>query len=170
MKLILMRGISGSGKSTWVKNHNLENYTISPDKIKLVYSGLERVNSFETISQKDSTEVWDLVYKILDNRFRRRNKLTVIDACFLTEYAFKKVYNISKSFYDVDIDVIDFIPYTSLKQALERNKKRFNTITYVPPEVIRNMYYSAQDIPHYGHGKFTINHPDKYIIPFFDDI
>ena len=31
--LLVMRGIPGCGKSTWIKEHELEAYTLSPDNI-----------------------------------------------------------------------------------------------------------------------------------------
>lgn len=33
--LLLMRGAPGCGKSTWIKNHNLEAYTLSPDELRI---------------------------------------------------------------------------------------------------------------------------------------
>ena len=32
-QLVLLRGAMGSGKSTWVKNNHLEDFTLSPDYI-----------------------------------------------------------------------------------------------------------------------------------------
>ena len=39
--LLLMRGAPGAGKSTWIKNHNLEEYTLSPDNIRILCSSIE---------------------------------------------------------------------------------------------------------------------------------
>lgn len=39
--LLLMRGAPGSGKSTWIRNHNLEQYTLSPDTLRTMCSSLE---------------------------------------------------------------------------------------------------------------------------------
>lgn len=33
--LVILRGAPGCGKSTWIKNNNLENYTLSADSIRL---------------------------------------------------------------------------------------------------------------------------------------
>lgn len=32
-KLVVLRGIAGCGKSTFVKEHHLENYTLCPDEL-----------------------------------------------------------------------------------------------------------------------------------------
>lgn len=34
--LILMRGAPGCGKSTWIKEQGLEDYTLSPDNIRML--------------------------------------------------------------------------------------------------------------------------------------
>lgn len=39
--LLVMRGIPGCGKSTWIKEHELEAYTLSPDNIRLLFSAPE---------------------------------------------------------------------------------------------------------------------------------
>ena len=36
--LVLMRGLPGSGKSTWIRENGLEPYTLSADKLRLMYS------------------------------------------------------------------------------------------------------------------------------------
>ena len=51
--LLLLRGIQASGKSTWIKENNLEPYTLSADNIRLNIANpvLTEDGSYE-ISQK----------------------------------------------------------------------------------------------------------------------
>ena len=35
--IYILRGAPGSGKSTWIKENNLEQYTLSADNIRLMY-------------------------------------------------------------------------------------------------------------------------------------
>lgn len=67
--LILLRGIPGSGKSTWVKSKGLEQYTISSDALRLMYAGVEiNLNGKEVISQKSDKIVWEVLFSILERR------------------------------------------------------------------------------------------------------
>lgn len=149
MKLIIMRGLPGSGKSTWIKNNNLEDYVISPDKLRLMFSApVIGSDGFPVISQQDNKLVWKTAYEILENRFIRNSELTVFDATFLTKWSFNDVFNICKK-YNVDIEVVDFTKVLSINEVKARNNKRFKTISYVPEEVIDRMYNGIQEIPSY---------------------
>lgn len=46
--LLLMRGVPGSGKSTFIKQHNLEQYTLSADALRLLYSA-PKMNSWSYV-------------------------------------------------------------------------------------------------------------------------
>ena len=55
--LLLMRGAPGSGKSTWIKENNLEQYTLSPDTIRVMCSSLElQADGNFKISQNQQNE------------------------------------------------------------------------------------------------------------------
>ena len=65
-KLFILRGAMGLGKSTFIKDNNLEDYTLNPDKIRLMYNSPEMtVNYNEMIPQFNNTKVWNL--EIEDN-------------------------------------------------------------------------------------------------------
>ena len=79
--LIILRGSPASGKSTYIKEHNLENYTLSADNIRLLFESpiivpdkLHRV-----ISQKNDSYVWALLFELLEKRMAR-GELVVVDA------------------------------------------------------------------------------------------
>ena len=51
--LIILRGIPASGKSSWVKNNELEQFTVSSDALRLLYAGVEYdLEGHQRISQK----------------------------------------------------------------------------------------------------------------------
>ena len=57
--LVILRGACGSGKSTWIKNMNLENYTLCADTIRLLVESpiLTADESKVTISQQNDNYV-----------------------------------------------------------------------------------------------------------------
>ena len=57
-KLIILRGASGCGKSTFIKNNDLENYTLSTDTIRLMFSSPELgIDYKESIPQFNNKKV-----------------------------------------------------------------------------------------------------------------
>ena len=69
-----------SGKSTFIKENNLEDYTLNPDKIRSMYNSPElTINYSEAIPQFNNNKVWNLLYQILEERMRK-GELTFIDA------------------------------------------------------------------------------------------
>ena len=79
--LLLLRGAPGSGKSTWIKNNNLEDYTLSADSIRLLYrSPVFDKNGKKGISQSVNKLVWKNLFDILEFRMRK-GEFTVVDAC-----------------------------------------------------------------------------------------
>lgn len=77
--LILMRGAPGSGKSTWIRDNHLENYTLCPDDLR-VYVQSPDIDIYGNtfISQKNDHFVWDLLFQLLEKRMEK-GELTVID-------------------------------------------------------------------------------------------
>lgn len=68
-KLCLLRGAPGAGKSSWIKEHNLEQYTLSPDTIRVMCSSLELQadgNFKISQNQRNEQEVWDVLFKLLE--------------------------------------------------------------------------------------------------------
>ncbi|MBQ7308194.1 MAG: metallophosphoesterase [Clostridia bacterium] len=79
--LVLLRGAPGAGKSTWIRENGLENYTLSADNIRLLYrSPVFDKNGKKGISQSVNKLVWKNLFDILEYRMRK-GEFTVIDAC-----------------------------------------------------------------------------------------
>ena len=139
--LLLLRGIQASGKSTWIKENNLEPYTLSADNIRLNIANpvLTEDGSYE-ISQKYNKVTWELLYKYLEMRMQNGD-FTIIDAThsdlkLLNKY--KDLANIYKyTMYCLEFDV-------PLEEALKRNKER-DSYKYVPERVIERTYETIKN-------------------------
>lgn len=144
--LLLFRGAPGCGKSTFIKEHGLEPFTISSDNIRLLYtSPLLTPFGEPTISQKSDGVVWDNIFKILEYRMSN-GEFTVIDACNSKSSEisrYKKLADIYR--YRVYIVDLTGIP---LDVTLERNRMR-PMYKWVPEESIKNIYsrFETQKVP-----------------------
>ena len=146
--LLLMRGAPGSGKSTWIKENNLEQYTLSPDTIRVMCSSLElQPNGDYKISQNQNNEkvVWEMLFKLLEHRMSR-GEFTVVDAtCSKTKDITK--YKELASNYRYRMYIVDFTD-VPLETCLKQNKMR-DEYKQVPEEAIRNIYsrFEGQQVP-----------------------
>lgn len=67
-----MRGAPGVGKSTFVKENNLEQYTLCADNIRLLcQSPVMTASGKFGISQDNEKKVWSLLFQILKARMQR---------------------------------------------------------------------------------------------------
>lgn len=151
-KLIMVTGIPGSGKSTWIKNemsNRIDSIHISRDIIR--FSLLK--DNEDYFSRED--EVFKIFISSIqaaidDNSFEN----IYVDATHLNPKARDKV--LSKLILkDVKVLGVNFI--IPLKTCLERNDKRIGR-ERVPKSVIRKMYYSY----------LPICEEDKYFDSFYD--
>ena len=146
--LCLLRGSPGVGKSWYIKEHNLENYTLSPDNIRVLCSSLElQATGDFKISQEPKNEqvVWDILFKLLEHRMER-GEFTVIDATCSKTSDINRYKQLADQ-YRYRVYIIDFsdIP---LETCLKQNKMRPEW-KQVPNESIRKIYarFATQKIP-----------------------
>lgn len=77
--ILILRGLPASGKSTWVAENNLENYTLSLDKIRLLISSPELTIYGKTCIDKSSTiAAWKILNELLEKRMEL-GEFTVVD-------------------------------------------------------------------------------------------
>lgn len=134
--LVLLRGAPASGKSTFIKEHKLEPYTLCADQIRLqVSSPVLNTNGEFVISQKQDKYVWDTLYTMLEKRMQD-GCFTVIDATHYKTSLMSRYKPLVKK-YGYRVYVVDFtdVPYDVL---VERNSKRPEH-QRVPVEVIQKM-------------------------------
>ena len=144
--LLLMRGAPGVGKSTFIKEHGLEQYTLSADNIRLLCQSpvLTKTGTTE-ISNKNDREVWKLLFQILTTRMER-GEFVVIDA---TNSKTKEMtrYKEMADTYRYRIYCVDFTS-VPIEECKRRNQTR-EQFRIVPDEVIENMYsrFKTQAVP-----------------------
>lgn len=146
--LLLMRGAPGSGKSIWIKNHDLEQYTLSPDTIRVMCSSLELQSNGEfkiSQNQRNEQEVWDVLFKLLEHRMSR-GEFTVIDATCSKTSDIKQYKDLADQ-YRYRMFIVDFTDIP-LETCLVQNKLRPEW-KQVPNEAIRKIYarFETQKIP-----------------------
>ncbi len=136
-KLFILRGAMASGKSTFIKDNNLEDFALNPDKIRLMYNSPEMtINYGEMIPQFNNNKVWDLLFQILEDRMRK-GELTFIDAMHV--YADDlSIYKKLAEKYRYRLYIIDFTDI-SYEELIKRNSER-ETKKFVPEEAIKRVY------------------------------
>lgn len=138
-KLVVTRGIPGSGKSYWLEQYGLTQYTISPDSIRLLFNApIMSSDGKMGIAQNINKKVWDFVFQVLEERMDR-GEFIVIDATHKTSGDFQKYIKLANQ-YLYDIACVDFSSLP-LEKCLEQNKKR-PEYKQVPDEVIHKHYQS----------------------------
>jgi len=139
--LLLTIGTPASGKSTFIKENNLEAYTIEPDDIRLkIQSPVYALKDNEekiVISQDNDKRVWELVFEFLEERMKR-GEFVVIDATHSRTKLINRYKDLVKK-YRYRVVAVDFRDI-SLNEILRRNRERKPEYKYVPEEVIKNIY------------------------------
>lgn len=140
-KLFILRGAMASGKSTFIKNNELEDFTLNPDKIRLMYNSPEMtINYNEMIPQFNNNKVWNLLLQILEDRMRK-GELTFIDAMHVYSEDLS-IYKKLAEKYRYRLYIIDFTNieyYELIKRNNERDIKK-----WVPEESIKRVYKALQ--------------------------
>lgn len=139
--LFVLRGAPASGKSTWIKENELEPYTISTDGLRLMYqSPVTTVEGDRAISQNHDKQVWELLMELLERRMEN-GELVVIDATHYKSSLINR-YKDLVSKYRYRVYVVDFsnVPEEELKR---RNATR--GFRKVSDEVIEKMIVALAD-------------------------
>lgn len=145
--LLLLRGVPGAGKSTFVRENHLEPYTLCADDFRLKISNplLNEAGQFY-ISQEHDNEAWALLYDALEKRMKRGD-FTVIDATNISPKMLPHYKNLLDKYrytaFYINIDV-------TLEEAIRRNEER-EEYKRVPEAAIRRMYamYKELKVPSY---------------------
>lgn len=134
VELVIVRGLPGSGKSTWSKEWVAESVTrvrINRDDMRFQYYnkywGLDP-HQEDTITLMEDTQVKGLLDAGIS---------VVVDATHLKAEYITRWYDIADQIREVEVDVQIKEFDTPLEVCLERNEKRERT---VPEHIIRNNY------------------------------
>lgn len=138
-KLIMVTGIPGSGKTTWIKkeiSNQLNSIHISRDIIR--FSLLK--DNEDYFSKED--EVFKIFISSIQSAIDGDFENIYIDATHLNPKARNKVLN-KLNLKDVIVSAVNF--EISLATCLERNEQRTGR-EVVPKSVIRKMYFSYKPV------------------------
>lgn len=143
-KLILMCGVPGSGKSTWIQNNKSEaDLWVSRDKIR--FNKLKEGDDYFAYEDEVFEQFLEEITLGLE-----MDKTVFADATHLNRKSRAKVLNRVHKFADeVEAIVMD----VDLETAIERNNNRTG-LALVPPSAIGNMYRHL-DKPQLREGKFV---------------
>lgn len=136
--LLILRGAPGAGKSTWIKQNNLENYTLCADDIRLLVESpiLDSNTNHRVISQKNDKYVWTLLFELLERRMQN-GEFVVIDATHSKSSDFSKYDKLCER-YRYRKFYVDFGDVT-IEECKKRNLLR-PEYKQVPDNVIDKIY------------------------------
>ena len=154
--LLLFRGAPGVGKSTFIKEHGLEQYTLSSDNMRLIISSPTfDAEGNEVISMANDKKVWQLLFDALDTRMQR-GEFTVIDATNSKTSELNRYKELCDK-YRYRAYVVDMTD-VPIEVCKERNRQR-PSYKVVPDSAIEKMYsrFETQKIP----GAFKVIKPEE---------
>lgn len=154
----LTRGVPGSGKSTFVQENGLKDFTLSPDDFRrYLSSDVIHPDGSIGINQSVSPKAWNFTMDILEQRMIRGD-FTIIDATHIKRKDISKYKQLAEK-YKYRVYIIDFTN-VSLETAIERNNSRSN-YKIVSNDIIRSMHeqLETETVP----SGFTVVSPDKFM-------
>ena len=137
----------GAGKSTFIKENKLEDFTLSSDELRIKMAGFDMSENGLVISQKKDRQVWAVLYTMLETRMEM-GLFTVVDAMHLRTRDFKKYKELADLYgYEIYVKRFDNI---TLEELLERNNNR-EPYKRIPEDVIIKKYetFINQVLPEY---------------------
>lgn len=168
--LLVLRGSAGVGKSSWVKEHGLEPYTICPDDIRLMCQApVLDISGKPCIGLDHEAFVWKMLFEMLEFRMQR-GEFTVIDANCTKTSEINNYRNLAKQ-YRFRLYIVDFtdVPMEETKkrnllreplkqvpeEAIEKHYSRFATqrvpssIPIIKPDELEKVFYTKADLNEY---------------------
>lgn len=157
--LVLMCGIQCSGKSSFIKSHELEKYRVSSDELRRLYSG-ETItpsgNNAIAYDQRKESMIWDTIHDIVRSRLED-GQFTIVDAMNVRKKNFQRFLQIAKDTRS-RVYVVDMMKATDLESCLKRNQQReFNQI---PASQIIAAYKNYQQLE--WPKSVTVISPDEF--------
>lgn len=157
-KLVILRGAMGCGKSTFIKEHQLERFTLSSDQIRLMFNAPQmNIDYSEEIPQFNNKKVWELLYILLEERMKK-GEFTIIDAVHAYSDESLTIYKKLAEKYRYRLYILDFTDI-SKEEVYKRNQNR-EKYKIVPKEAIDRVYktFSKEKIS----SAFKIIKPDNF--------
>jgi protein phosphatase len=111
--LVLMVGVSGSGKSTFASRHFRPTQVLSSDALRAMIAD-------DATAQNATEDAFDLLHRVLEMRLRR-GRLTVVDATNVEEWARRELIALARRHRRPAVAIVLDLPFETL---LERNAAR----------------------------------------------
>lgn len=144
--LLLFRGAPGCGKSTYIKEHNLEQYVLSADTLRLMCQSAQETPAGQMeISPQNDDVVWEMLFKLLEVRMSH-GEFTVIDATNSKTVEMNRYKNLAKQYrYRMYVINMTDLP---IEECKRRNAQR-EWLKRVPEAAIDKMYarFATQKVP-----------------------
>lgn len=156
-KLIILRGAMGCGKSTFIKEHNLEKFTLSSDNLRLMLNAPQMtLNYSEEIPQFNNQKVWDLLFYFLEERMKK-GEFTIIDAVHAQSKNLSLYKKLAEK-YRYRLYILDFTDIP-VEEIYKRNTLR-EPYKIVPQKDIDrvSLLFSKEKIP----SSFQIIKPENF--------
>ena len=120
--LLILRGLPGSGKSTWIEENGLKPYALCPDEIRLLCcSPLLQADGMECIGGNSENTVWKVFLQLLKERMRH-GAFTVIDSTNIRTEVLRRYKKLCGE-YRYRVYCVDFTQ-VPLEEAKRRNGTR----------------------------------------------
>lgn len=159
----MLRGIPASGKSTFIKDNNLEDYTISTDQVRKMFMApsiewdFKNNQMIKEIDQEHNRQVFNVIDDMLQTRFAMEST-TIFDATNINMRTLNKYYKMARK-YNYRVYVVDFMKEITFEEAKKRNANRNEM---VPEKVLDRMYNQYLDIEKQGMPKkFNVISPSQ---------
>ena len=154
--LLMLRGAPGCGKTTWIQQHGLKDYTLCADDIRMLCaSPVQTPDGGSAISQANDGVVWKVLFQLLEIRMQN-GEFTVIDATNSKTSDMNRYKELCDS-YKYRMYCVDM---TDLPIEICKNRNLCRPLRQrVPEEVIDKMYsrFATQKIP----SGITVIKPDE---------
>ena len=137
-----MRGAPASGKSQWIRDNNLEAYTLEADHFRMLLRSPSLGEDGWYISQEDNGPAWELLLDCLEKRMSNGD-FVVLDATHTTSKAVNAYKDLLNKY---KYTVYYYEPETSLEECLARNAERTD-YKRVPEQVIHRMHKVIKTTP-----------------------
>lgn len=147
--MYILSGPPASGKSTFVREHGLENYTVSRDALRLLMGGVHETLDGQSLCSPARIEkqITAMLEQALNSRMDL-GQTVVIDVTALNAKAQKPYVDLARR-WGYRVIVIDFtIDGPSVDELLARNSARPD-LTRVPEGVIRSMVERNTPVKHH---------------------
>ena len=144
--LLLMRGAPGVGKSTYIEQHGLTEYSLSADNIRMMYqSPVMQVDGSVAVAQTNEKDVWSTLFQVLEARMQR-GEFVVVDATNSKTSEMNRYKDLAE-FYRYRMYCVDFTD-VPIEECKRRNRLR-PPYKQVPDTAIDKMYarFETQSVP-----------------------